>query len=82
MNFVRVCGAEGMLPCEVAMNPMPVAGRRYNRDGASIDSEMSADKPEPLSELNNIPAAPTDEEKGSQRTWINPLTWFRSSKGS
>jgi hypothetical protein len=78
VNFVRLCGAEKLIPCEVAMNPMPLAGRKYDRDGANIDSDTNAEKSEPISELKNIPAANPEEDGSSNRSWINPFTWFSS----
>ena len=82
VNFVRICGAEALITPEVAMNPVPVAGRRYNRNGSPIDLEMSSDKPEQLSELSDIPAMATDESKGAERSWINPFSWFGTKKSS
>ncbi len=45
VNFVRICGAEHLIAGEVAMNPVPVAGRKYDRDKSQIDMEMNADNP-------------------------------------
>ncbi len=82
VNFVRICGAEGLIPMEVSMNPVPVAGRKYSRDGANIDSESSSNKPEEISELNDIPAMTTDDASGAERSWINPFSWFGTKKSS
>lgn len=82
VNFVRICGAESLIAPEVAMNPVPVAGRRYNRDGSPFNLDMSSDKPEQLSELSDIPAMTTDESKGSDRSWINPFSWFGTKKST
>ena len=82
VNFVRICGAENLMPCEVAMNPVPVAGRKYNRDGSPVDLEMSSDKPEKPTELTDIPAMTTDEPKGSERSWANPFSWFGTKKST
>lgn len=78
VNFLRLCGSEHLIPTEVTMNPVPVAGRKYSRDG--FDMELSADKKEPISELNDIPAMTTDDTTGSDRSWINPFSWFSPKK--
>lgn len=82
VNFVRICGVDKLIAAEVAMNPVPVAGRKYNRDGSSIDLEMSSDKPEKISELTDIPAMTTDEVTGPERSWMNPFSWFGAKKST
>lgn len=80
VNFLRICGAERLFAADVAMNPVPVAGRKYSRDG--FDMELSSDKKERISELSDIPVMTTEEPSDSDSSWINPFSWFGTKKKS
>ncbi|MGN6544397.1 MAG: HEAT repeat domain-containing protein [Aureliella sp.] len=75
VNFVRICGAEKYIDSEVAINPVPSGGRKYDRDGGKYPSG----KDEPQGVVNDVPAEPPvneDEAKKEESNWMNPLSWF------
>lgn len=79
VNFVRLCGVEKHIAAEVAMNPVPTSGRKFNRDGTQHESGDEA------TEVNDVPAAvPASDAKAAadreQSGWYNPLRWFANNE--
>lgn len=74
VNFIRVCGAEKYIDADVAINPVPSGGRKYERDSdkyPSGEDRLTGAATDVLAE----PPASKDEAK-SDSSWLNPLTWF------
>ncbi|MCC6508860.1 MAG: HEAT repeat domain-containing protein [Pirellulaceae bacterium] len=74
VNFVRLCGADKLIPAEVAMNPVPLSGRKYNRDGLTLGTENS-EVPPAAPPAETLPVPKGDEPSGSVQ-WLNPMNWF------
>jgi hypothetical protein len=76
VNCIRLLKEGGHLSSEVAINPVPAAGRQYDRDA---DQGEPGDVPLEGS-LPNAPAvSPPPEliEANKEKVlWYNPLTWF------
>lgn len=76
VHFVRVCGVEQLIPAEVAINPVPSGGRKYDRDtkgrepGDHVLEDIAKDVAAPSEDL----VSPDDSKKPTG--WLNPLTWF------
>ncbi len=73
VNFVRVCGAEQLMPVEVSINPVPESGRKFNRDAEMGEADVAGD----------VSSTETEDESKSkiiQVSWLNPFSWFDDSK--
>ncbi len=73
VSFVRECGENGYMTETVAMNPVPSAGRVFDR----ITKQSVASRAEPgeaLPESTYHASKKTDDEK-KIASWYNPFTW-------
>jgi hypothetical protein len=70
ISFLRVCSQSGYLTEPYAINPIPTAGRAYNRQ-----AEISAG----TGDTGSLPVAATgkadDDKSSTARTWYNPFSW-------
>ncbi len=73
VSFVRECGENGYLTEPFAMNPLPSAGRVFDR--TTKQSVTSRNEPgETLPESTFHASKKTDNEK-NDAAWYNPFTW-------
>lgn len=75
VNFIRICGVEKYMASEVAINPVPTGGRKYDRDG----EEYPTGKDAITGVASDVPAEPTKveaEKPQEESSWFNPLAWF------
>ncbi|MCA9131947.1 MAG: flagellar basal body P-ring protein FlgI [Planctomycetales bacterium] len=71
VSFIRECSQKGYLLEPIAMNPIPTAGRIYQR------VEAPALEPgESLFQATSFNASDSSP-RADARTWYNPLTWWQ-----
>lgn len=78
VNFVRVAGVEKHIDSRVVINPVPVSGRKFDRDGdGSTAGEAGF---EHVVEHHSAPDVASEpiEPPAEKTSWFNPLTWFGS----
>lgn len=70
VSFLRVCSKEGYLTEPLAINPIPTAGRTYNRE-----KTVNHDPGEHLYDETLPQSLDAAESKPATSIWYNPFTW-------
>lgn len=72
VSFLRVCSQSGYLTEPFAINPIPMAGRAYNRH-AEMDSQAAGQAQVAVAAQEVFD---DDKASASARTWYNPFSWY------
>ena len=74
VSFTRECSAQGVLTEPLAINPVPTAGRAYDRvNKRSIEAQLEPGEAMPATTYQA--EKKTDDAK-TMVAWYNPFTWW------
>jgi hypothetical protein len=78
ISFLRVSSQQGYMMEPLAMNPVPQAGRTFNREKDTLIDGLALDDGKPAPRTDRMSSKSSTSGAQSAFVWYNPISWFRS----